>query len=91
MCRSIHTLYNFEPPATHEEVDAAALQYVRKISGFTKPSQANARAFERAVEAVAAASERLLGELVTTAPPKNREDEAAKKRLRWEQRAAASA
>jgi hypothetical protein len=91
MCRSIHTLYNFEPPATHEEVDAAALQYVRKISGFTKPSQANAQAFERAVEAVAAASERLLGELVTTAPPKNREDEAAKKRLRWEQRAAASA
>jgi hypothetical protein len=91
MCRSIHTLYNFEPPATHEEVHAAAIQYVRKISGFTKPSQANAQAFERAVEAVAAASERLLGELVTTAPPKNREDEAAKKRLRWEQRAAASA
>jgi hypothetical protein len=91
MCRSIHTLYNFEPPATHEEVHAAALQYVRKISGFTKPSQANAQAFERAVETVAAASERLLGELVTTAPPKNREDEAAKKRLRWEQRAAASA
>ena len=89
MCRSIHTLYNFEPPATHEEVHAAALQYVRKISGFTKPSQANEEAFERAVEAVAAASERLLGELVTTAPPKNREVEAAKKRLRWEQRAAA--
>ena len=91
MCRSIHTLYNFEPPATHEEVHAAALQYVRKISGFTKPSQANAEAFERAVEAVAAASERLLDELVTTAPPKNREAEAAKKRLRWEQRAAATA
>jgi hypothetical protein len=91
MCRSIHTLYNFEPPATHEEVHAAALQYVRKISGFNKPSQANAEAFERAVESVAAASERLLGELVTTAPPKNREAEAAKKRLRWEQRAAASA
>jgi hypothetical protein len=89
MCRSIHTLYNFEPPATHEEVHAAALQFVRKISGFTKPSQANAEAFDRAVETVAAASERLLGELVTTAPPKNREDEAAKKRLRWEQRAAA--
>jgi hypothetical protein len=89
MCRSIHTLYNFEPPATHEEVHAAALQYVRKISGFTKPSQANAEAFDRAVETVAAASERLLGELVTTAPPKNREAEAAKKRLRWEQRAAA--
>jgi hypothetical protein len=89
MCRSIHTLHNFEPPATHEEVHAAALQYVRKISGYNKPSQANAEAFERAVEAVAVASERLLGELVTTAPPKNREDEAAKKRLRWEQRAAA--
>ena len=89
MCRSIHTLYNFEPPATHEEVHAAALQYVRKISGFTKPSQANAEAFDRAVEAVAAVSERLLGELVTTAPPKNREAESAKKRLRWEQRAAA--
>jgi hypothetical protein len=89
MCRSIHTLYNFEPQATHEEVHAAALQYVRKISGFTKPSQANAEAFEQAVEAVTAASERLLDELVTTAPPKNREAEAAKKRLRWEQRAAA--
>jgi hypothetical protein len=91
MCRSIHALYNFEPPATRDEVHAAALQYVRKISGFTKPSQANEAAFERAVEAVAAASERLLGELVTTAPPKNREAEAAKKRLRWEQRAAAQA
>ena len=89
MCRSIHTLYNFEPAATHEEVHAAALQYVRKISGFTKPSQANEEAFERAVDAVASASERLLGELVTTAPPKSREAEAAKKRLRWEQRAAA--
>jgi len=89
MCRSIHTLYNFEPPATHEDVHAAALQYVRKISGFTKPSQANEQAFERAVEAIASASERLLGELVTTSPPKSREAEAAKKRLRWEQRAAA--
>ena len=88
MCRSIHTLYNFEPPATHEEVHAAALQYVRKISGFTKPSQANEEAFDRAVEAVAAASERLLGELVTTAPPRNREVEAAKKRARWLERAA---
>ena len=88
MCRSIHTLYNYEPPATHEEVHAAALQYVRKISGFTKPSQANAEAFDRAVEAVAAASERLLGELVTTAPPKDREVEAAKKRARWLERAA---
>jgi hypothetical protein len=89
MCRNIHTLYNFEPPATREEVHDAALQYVRKISGFTKPSQANEAAFERAVEAVTAASARLLDELVTTAPPKNREEEAAKKRMRWEQRAAA--
>jgi hypothetical protein len=89
MCRNIRTLYNFEPPATSEEVHDAALQYVRKISGFTKPSQANEAAFERAVEAVTAASARLLDELVTTAPPRNREVEAAKKRLRWEQRAAA--
>jgi hypothetical protein len=89
MCRNIHTLYNFEPPATSEEVHDAALQYVRKISGFTKPSQANEAAFERAVEAVTAASARLLDELVTTAPPKNREAEAAKKRTRWELRAAA--
>jgi hypothetical protein len=89
MCRNIHTLYNFEPPATREEVHDAALQYVRKISGFTKPSQANAAAFERAVEAVTAASARLLDDLVTTAPPRNREVEAAKKRARWEQRAAA--
>ena len=89
MCRNIHTLYNFEPPATREEVHDAALQYVRKISGFTKPSQANEAAFERALEAVTAASARLLDELVTTAPPKNREEEAAKKRMRWEQRAAA--
>ena len=88
MCRNIRTLHNFEPPATHEEIHDASLQYVRKISGYTKPSQANAEAFERAVEAVAAASERLLGDLVTTAPPKNREAEAAKKRLRWEQRVA---
>jgi hypothetical protein len=89
MCRNIHTLYNFEPPASTEEVHDAALQYVRKISGFTKPSQTNQAAFERAVEAVTAASARLLDELVTTAPPKNREVEAAKKRSRWEQRAAA--
>jgi hypothetical protein len=88
MCRNIRTLYNFEPSATHEEIHDASLQYVRKISGYNTPSQANAEAFERAVEAVAAASERLLGELVTTAPPKNREAEAAKKRLRWEQRVA---
>jgi hypothetical protein len=91
MCRSIHTLYNFEPPATHEEVHDAALQYVRKISGFTKPSQANEEAFDRAVAAVAEASERLLADLVTTAAPKSREAEAAKARARWEQRIAAQA
>ena len=89
MCRNIRTLYNFEPPATGEEVHDAALQYVRKISGFTSPSQANEEAFERAVRAVTEASSRLLDELVTTAPPKNREAEAAAKRSRWEQRAAA--
>ena len=88
MCRNIHTLYNFEPPATEEEVRDAALQYVRKISGFTKPSQANAEAFERAVDAVAVASGRLLGELVTAASPKDRELEAAKRRARWAQRQA---
>jgi hypothetical protein len=89
MCRNIQTLYNFEPPATEEEVRAAALQYVRKISGFTKPSRANAEPFERAVEAVAAASGRLLGELVTSAPSKDRELEAARKRSRQAQRRAA--
>jgi hypothetical protein len=86
MCRNIRTLYNFEPPATHEEVHAAAVQYVRKISGFTKPSQANEEAFERAVAAVAAASEQLIGELVTAAPPKDREVEAAKRRARAAER-----
>jgi hypothetical protein len=89
MCRSIHTLYNFEPPATKEEVRAAALQYVRKISGFHKPSQANAEAFERAVEAVATASSRLFDELVTSASPKDREHEAAKARARRAQQQAA--
>ena len=89
MCRSIHTLYNFEPPATDEEVRAAALQYVRKISGFTKPSKANAEAFERAVDAVAAASRELLDHLVTSATPKDRELEAAKARARRAQRQAA--
>jgi hypothetical protein len=88
MCRNIHTLYNFEPAATDEEVRNAALQYVRKISGSTNPSQANAEAFERAVDAVAAASSRLLGELVTNAQPKDREAEAAKKRARWLERQA---
>jgi hypothetical protein len=82
MCRNIRTLYNFEPPATHDEVRAAAVQYVRKISGFTKPSQANAAAFERAVDAVTHASMHLLDELVTNAPPKDREVEAAKARAR---------
>jgi hypothetical protein len=89
MCRNIRTLYNFEPPATDEEVRGAALQYVRKISGFTKPSQANAEAFERAVDAVAAVSAQLLDELVTNAPPKDRETEAAKKRARAAERYAA--
>jgi hypothetical protein len=88
MCRNIHTLYNFEPEATDEEIRNAALQYVRKISGFTKPSQANAEAFERAVDDVAAVTSRLLGNLVTTAPPKDREVEAAKKRARWLERQA---
>jgi hypothetical protein len=89
MCRNIRTLYNFEPPATDEEVHDAALQYVRKLSGFTKPSQANAAAFERAVDEVAEASTRLLSQLVTTAPPKDREVEAAKRRERSAQRFAA--
>ena len=82
MCRSIHTLHNFEPPATEDEVRAAALQYVRKISGFAKPSRANEEPFERAVDAVAAASRRLLAELTTPAPAKDREIEAAKARAR---------
>jgi hypothetical protein len=89
MCRNIRTLHNFEPPATPEEIHASALQYVRKISGFTKPSQANEAAFEAAVEAVTAISERLLGELTTSAPPKDREVEAAKARARSQQRYAA--
>jgi hypothetical protein len=90
MCRSIHVLHNFDPPATHEEIRAAALQYVRKISGTSKPSRANAEAFERAVDEIAAASSRLLDELVTAAPPRDREREAARARLRAEQRYAAS-
>jgi hypothetical protein len=89
MCRNIHTLYNFEPPATDDEVRDAALQYVRKISGFNKPSRANAEAFEHAVDAVAAASSELLGALVTSAAPKDREVEAAKARARSAQRYAA--
>jgi hypothetical protein len=82
MCRNIHVLFNFEPPATQEEIDAAALQYVRKISGFNKPSQANEQAFARAVDEVAAASRRLLGELVTAAAPRDREVEAERARAR---------
>jgi hypothetical protein len=89
MCRNIRVLHNFEPPATEDEVRAAALQYVRKISGSTRPSKANAEAFERAVEAVAQASLRLLDELTTQAPPKNREVEAAKARERAARRRAA--
>jgi hypothetical protein len=89
MCRNIRTLHNFEPPATSEEVHDAALQYVRKISGSTKPSQANEEAFHRAVDEVTAATTRLLESLVTSAPPKDREVEAAKRRARAEARFAA--
>jgi hypothetical protein len=89
MCRNIRTLYNFEPPATEDEVRAGALQYVRKISGFNKPSQANAVAFQRAVDAVSEVSMRLLDELSTAAPPKDREIEAAKARARAARRRAA--
>jgi hypothetical protein len=89
MCRNIRTLYNFEPPATDDEVRSAALQYVRKISGYSKPSAANAEAFERAVDEVAAVSQRLLDGLVTSAPQKDREVEAAKARERSEARYAA--
>jgi hypothetical protein len=89
MCRNIRTLHNFEPPASEDEIQASALQYVRKISGSTKPSQANAEAFERAVNAVAATTRTLLDELVTSAPPKDREVEAAKARERSERRFAA--
>jgi hypothetical protein len=89
MCRNIRTLHNFDPPATAEEVHASALQYVRKISGSTKPSQANSEAFEEALEAVEAATRTLLDRLVTAAPPKNREAEAAKAKARSEQRFAA--
>ena len=91
MCRNIRTLYNFAPPANEDEVRAAALQYVRKISGFTKPSQANVEAFDRAVDAVTEATERLLSELVTNAPPKDREVEAAKARKRAQARYTISA
>ena len=90
MCRNIQTLFNFDPPVNDEEIDAAALQYVRKISGFSKPSNANEAAFDRAVTEVADASRRLLESLVTTAPPKDREVEAAKRRARAAERFAAA-
>lgn len=86
MCRNIKTLYNFEPPVNDDEIRAAALQYVRKISGFTKPSKANEAAFLAAVDAITAISSHLLNALETNAPPKNREEEAAKARLRGAQR-----
>lgn len=89
MCRNIRTLHNFQPPATEDEVRSAALQYVRKISGYPKPSAANAEAFERAVQAVAQASQQLLDELVTSAPHKDREIEAGKARERSAARYAA--
>ena len=88
MCRNIRQLHNFAPPATQEEMHDAALQYVRKISGSNKPSRANEEAFNRAVEEVAAATRRLLEDLVTSAPPKDREAEAAKRRARFEARVA---
>ena len=89
MCRNIRTLHNFEPPATDDEIRAAAVQYVRKVSGSTKPSRANAEAFDRAVEEVTRATARLLDHLVAVAPPKDRELEAAKRRARAAERFAA--
>ena len=89
MCRNIRTLHNFDPPATPEEIHASSLQYVRKISGSAKPSKANEAAFDRALEAVEAATAQLLDELVSAAPPKDREAEAAKTRARSAQRYAA--
>jgi hypothetical protein len=86
MCRNIHTLFNFEPPATEEEIRDASLQYVRKISGFTKPSQANEEAFARAVDEIADATRRLVDSLVTTAAPKDREVEAERRRARAAER-----
>ena len=91
MCRNIRTLHNFDPPATHEEVQASALQYVRKISGSTKPSKANEEAFTSAVEEIAEVTHRLLDSLVSAAPPKDRETEAAKARARAQKRYATAA
>ncbi len=89
MCRNIRQLHNFDPPASREEVRASAEQYVRKVSGFAKPSQVNQAAFDRAIDAVSAATDRLLDELVTSAPPKDREEEATKARARSAARFAA--
>jgi hypothetical protein len=88
MCRSIRTLHNFTPPVTDDEIRAAARQFVRKVSGFTQPSQANARAFEEGIEEVTAATRRLIGRLVSGAPPRTREGEAVKARERWQKRSA---
>ena len=90
MCRNIHTLFNYEPSATDEEVKDAAIQYVRKISGFTKPSQANEQAFAQAVDEIAASTRRLVDSLVTTAEPKDREVEAARRKARAAERFAAA-
>jgi hypothetical protein len=87
MCRSIRTLHNFAPPATDEEVRAAARQYVRKVSGFTEPSQRNSALFDQAIAEITAVTRRLVDELVTPAPARSREAEAAKARVRWKQRA----
>lgn len=86
MCRNIRTLYNFEPPATEDEIRAASIQFVRKLSGFTRPSQANEAAFDRAVDEVAAAAKRLMDSLVTTAPPRDRVEWAARAKARAEKR-----
>jgi len=90
MCRNIKTLFNFDPPATDEEIRAASLQFVRKLSGFTRPSKANEAAFDRAVEEVAAIGRRLVDSLVTSSPPRNRDDVAAKARVRRARRFAAA-
>ena len=89
MCRNIRTLHNFEPPAMDDEIRAAALQYVRKVTGATKPSRANAEAFDRAVDEIARATTRVLGDLVTSAPPKDRELDAARRRAQAAKRFAA--
>ena len=89
MCRNIRQLHNFDPPASEKEIQNAALQFVRKVSGSNKPSKANAEAFELAVDEVAASTRKLLDSLVTNAPPKNREEEAAKRRAKFEERFAA--